>query len=190
MELRLAQTADSPLLRNLYAQYTDTAVTFEYLPAAEEFTRRIADTLISYPFLVCEDAGRAVGYTYAHRQMERAAYGWNAVLSVYVDQRFTSRGIGTRLYSALLALLQLQGVVNVYGGVTLPNEKSERLHEKMGFRLLGVYHKTGYKCGSWHDVAWFEKRLCTLPESPAPFLPFSCLPKENVLRILRTQDQL
>ena len=118
------------------------------------------------------------------------AYGWNAVLSVYVDQRFTSRGIGTRLYSALLALLQLQGVVNVYGGVTLPNEKSERLHEKMGFRLLGVYHKTGYKCGSWHDVAWFEKRLCTLPESPAPFLPFSCLPKENVLRVLRTQDQL
>ena len=190
MELRLAQTADSPLLRDLYAQYTDTAVTFEYLPAAEEFTRRIADTLISYPFLVCEDAGRAVGYAYAHRQMERAAYGWSAVLSVYVDQRFTSRGIGTRLYSALLALLQLQGVVNVYGGVTLPNEKSERLHEKMGFRLLGVYHKTGYKCGSWHDVAWFEKRLCTLPESPAPFIPFSCLHKENVLRILRTQDQL
>ena len=66
-------------------------------------------------------------------------------LSVYLGRPYTSQGIGKRLYCALIELLEKQGVKNVYGGVTLPNVKSEKLHLGLGFSCLGVYRRTGFK---------------------------------------------
>ena len=109
-----------------------------------------------------------LGYAYAHRQAERAAYQWNAELSIYLDPACTSRGLGRRMYAILLELLRLQGIRTAYGCVTLSNEKSNRLHLGMGFSLVGVYHNAGYKCGRWWDVAWYEKSLASYGEAPAP----------------------
>lgn len=68
-----------------YAQYIETGITFEYeLPSREEFARRIREFGGTYPYLIWEEDGRIVGYAYAHRQAERAAYQWNAELSVYL----------------------------------------------------------------------------------------------------------
>jgi phosphinothricin acetyltransferase len=76
------------------------------------------------------------------------------------------------LYTSLLALLPLQGYVNAYAGVTLPNPPSVGLHEAMGFRPVGVYERVGFKYGAWHDVAWFQRPLQTRPaEPPAPSRP-------------------
>lgn len=69
-------------------------------------------------------------------------------LSVYLDRSCTSRGLGRRLYGALIDILRLQGIRTVYGCVTVPNEKSEGLHQALGFRRLGTYRSTGYKCGA------------------------------------------
>ena len=169
MHLRLARAEDSDALRQIYAQYIETPVTFEYcLPSQQEFAARVAGILEYYPYLMCEEEGRLAGYAYAHRQMEREAYQWNAELSIYLHREFVSRGLGRRLYSALMELLRLQGIHTVYGGVTLPNEPSERLHRSLGFQCAGVYRSTGYKCGSWHDVAWFEKRLWPDDGEPVP----------------------
>lgn len=185
MELRLAVPEDSAALLSVYAQYIDTPVTFECaLPSEAEFAGRIRSIGAEYPYLVCREAGQPVGYAYAHRQMERAAYQWNAELSVYLDRGFTSRGLGTRLYRTLLELLRLQGIKNVYAGVTMPNEKSRRLHQSMGFRMLGIYRSTGYKCGRWHDVAWFEREIAPCDPQPAAPVPLSALPQETVRRVL------
>ena len=104
--------SDGARLQRIYAQYIDTPVTFECsLPGADAFSERIRRISAAYPFLVCENQdGTAVGYAYAHRQMEREAYQWNAELSVYLDADCTARGLGTRLYRALFAMLRLQGV--------------------------------------------------------------------------------
>ena len=58
-----------------------------------------------------------------------------------------------------------------YGVVTMPNDRSRALHEKMGFRLLGTYHKSGYKNGAWRDVVWFEKHIGSFDGVPAPLIP-------------------
>lgn len=52
--------------------------------------RRIEGIGRAYPYLLCREGERTVGYAYAHRQMEREAYQWNAELSVYLDRAFTS----------------------------------------------------------------------------------------------------
>ena len=164
MKLRFAAEKDCRSLLAIYAQYIDTAVTFEcWLPSEKEFTGRIRAITSNYPYLVCEDQGRIAGYT--------------------------ARGIGRRLYGALMELLRLQGVKNVYGGVTLPNAGSEGLHRALGFQLLGVYRHTGFKCGKWHDVGWFEKALSPCTGNPQPVLPIHRLDEKQRAGILRAFAQ-
>lgn len=90
---RFAAPADSAALLKIYGEYLDTPITFECaLPSEAEFAGRIAAVGREYPYLVCLEKGRIVGYAYAHRQAGRAAYQWNAELSVYLDRSCTSRG--------------------------------------------------------------------------------------------------
>lgn len=166
--LRFATPGDAEALLRIYAQYIDTSITFEYdLPSLTEFRERIDTISAEYPYIVHETAGVIDGYAYAHRYRERAAYQWGAELSVYVDRSAHGRGLGTRLYGALTALLRLQGVRTVYGVVTQPNEKSDRLHAAMGFTVAGIVRKAGFKAGRWHDVTTYEKAIADYDE-PAP----------------------
>lgn len=187
MEIRLARESDAAEILAVYAPYIrNTAVTFECeVPSPEEFRNRIRNISADYPYLVCVSDGIIVGYAYAHRQMERSAYRWNAELSVYLDGTYHRRGIGKALYGALLEILRLQNVQNVYGGVTVPNAPSEALHGHFGFTRLGTYHDTGYKCGAWHDVAWFEKSIGSHGSAPKEFVSIRELNPSAVAQILQ-----
>ena len=185
MQLHFATAADAPALLAIYRQYLDTPITFECaVPTEEEFAARVRDISGVYPYLVCEDGGEVIGYAYAHRQAERAAYQWNAELSVYLDRDHTGRGLGKRLYAALMELLRLQGVRTVYALVTVPNEKSEALHRAMGFRHMGTQRSTGYKDGAWRDVAWFEKAIGSYVDAPEPLGSIHDVPPEAAAGVL------
>ena len=104
-------------------------------------------------------------------------------LSIYLAPEAQGRGVGTVLYRCLIDLLEMQHVRILYGCVTLPNEKSRRLHEKLGFALTGVWHGSGWKFARWHDVGWFEKRLGG--DGPAqPVVPFPALDEEKIQECL------
>lgn len=165
--IRPAKAADAAALLEIYAPYVkQTAVTFEYeVPSVEEFAQRIEAISSFYPYLVCEADGVILGYAYAQRHKERAAYQWNAELSIYIAQDVCQKGIGTALYGALIELLLLQGVQNFYGCVTMPNEASDALHRKMGFSPCSIWHHAGYKLGKWHDIAWYEMNI-SITETP------------------------
>lgn len=164
---RLAKEQDAAALLSVYAPYVEnTAVTFEYeVPSVEEFARRIREILSFYPWLVCETEGEILGYAYANRHKERAAYQWDCELSVYIKEAAVGKGLGTVLYRALIRILEHQNVYNLYACVTMPNEKSERLHAALGFSPAGIWHHSGYKHGAWHDVAWYEKTCPQLPSA-------------------------
>lgn len=185
--LRTAREEDAEEIISIYAPYVkNTAVSFEYeTPSVQEFKKRIREILIDYPYLVCEVDGKIAGYTYAHRLFARKAYQWDVELSIYLSPQFQRQGIGSKLYAALIALLRMQHVRNLYALVTSPNAGSERLHEQFSFTLTGVYHKAGYKCGNWHDVLLFERLLMEEPQTPSPFLPFSMLDSDKIHEILQ-----
>lgn len=191
MKIRFATIADSDALLNIYSQYINTPITFEYvLPTQQEFADRIRDITFDYPYLVCESEGTLIGYAYAHRHMERVAYQWNVELSIYIDQNYTSKGIGKKLYLTLFELLKLQGVRNVYAGVTLPNEKSERLHRCLGFSEVGIYHNTGYKSGKWQDVIWFEKSIAPYGQEPTSILWIREVEDKKIRSILGNRETI
>lgn len=190
MWIRFAAPEDSQALLDIYRPYIDTNITFEYdLPTREEFARRISSIREKYPYLVCEEQGRPLGYAYAHPERDRAAYQWNAELSIYLAPDAVGHGIGKRLYGALMELLRLQGVKTAYGVVTSPNPASEGLHNALGFRLLGVHRSTGFKNGRWLDVLWFEKSIAPYYQNPEPVIPVNQLPQSLVQSVLRSFSQ-
>ena len=186
MILRPVRGEDVPAMRAIYAQYINTTVTFEYtLPDEAEFLRRVREVTETYPWLVGEAEERVIGYAYAHRYKERAAYAWDVELSVYTHRDCAGQGVGRRLYGALLALLALQGVYNAYARVTCPNEKSARLHQSMGFVKVGEEHGTGYKNGVWRDLFVYEKSRSPRDGAPAPVVPLCALDPAEVAAVLQ-----
>jgi len=113
----------------------------------------------SFPYLVCEADGVVVGYAYASKHSERAAYRYSANVSIYVKPSNHRQGIGKALYTKLFDLLRDQGIYTVFACITVPNEVSIELHKSLGFSEVGTFHNAGYKLGKWHDVIWFEKAL-------------------------------
>jgi len=186
ISLRVAKISDGAALAMIYAPYVEgTPITFEYVPpSAVEFSERIASKIEKYPFIVAEDGERIVAYAYASQFRVRAAFGWTAELSVYVDKDYHGKGIGKRLYSALIELVSMQGITNCVGTVVPPNAASEALHASLGFTLAGTMKNVGFKLGRWHDMMIFEKRLSS-PATPSEIIPFSRLDREKVISILK-----
>ncbi len=187
MKLRFAAPEDAEALLAIYACYIDTPITYEeVLPSPAAFAGRIREIGSVYPYLVAEEDGRILGYAYAHKIHERAAYQWSAELSVYLAPEARGRGLGTRFYTVLIALLRLMGVRTVTALVTLPNERSERLHRRMGFTPLCVYRHSGFKAGAWHDTCYFERQLGPY-DAPAPLRPVGKLDPAAVAAILEKE---
>lgn len=167
-KIRLATEADSVSILEIYAPFIrDTVITFENeVPTITEFKRRIFDIQKKYPWLVCEINGNIVGYAYASQFNDRAAYDWSSDFSIYINPQYQGKKIGKALYYCLFELSKLQGYCNAYAGVTLPNIKSERLHQSFGFNSIGVYQNAGFKLGNWYDVKWFGIKIKDYPKSP------------------------
>jgi len=136
---------------------------------------RIEHTTPVYPWLVAERDGEIVGYAYASKHRERAAYQWSVDVTVYIADKAQRQGVGRQLYGQLLELLRKQGFRMAYAGITLANRGSVGLHEAMGFVPVGVYRNVGYKLGAWRDVGWWELALQPTEPTPQPPTPFSLL---------------
>ena len=190
--LRRAHLEDAEAILEIYAPYIrNTNITFEYeVPSLSEFRDRMAGIMEGYPYLICEIDGIAAGYAYAHRYKERAAYQWDAELSVYLREGCERRGIGQAFYTALMEILKEQHVRNVYGIVTSPNPPSEALHAAMGFRLAGVSLKTGYKLGKWIDVSCFERPLGDPDSPPEELLTVHQVPQERIAQIIQAAERM
>ena len=184
MQLRFAVPSDAGALLRIYDEYINTSITFEYaLPSEAEFAARIADISAEYPYLALFDGDVPAAYAYAHRAQERAAYVWNAELSIYIAKAYTGHGLGRLLYEALMELLRRQGVKTVYGVVTSPNPPSEALHQAMGFHVAARFRDAGWKNGEWHDVTWFEREIAPHDGAPQPLRPIGEVGADEVLHV-------
>lgn len=184
--IRFATIDDAEKILSIYEPYIkNTAITFEYeVPSLEEFSSRIKNICKDYPYLVYEVDEKIVGYAYANRAMSRAAFNWNAELSIYIDENYRGQGAGKTLYSALLKILTHQNIVNVYALVVSPNSGSEKLHKYFGFKEIGLHHNTGYKLGKWHDLSYLCKIISNFGNPPKKFISVNDIDKNIIKNIL------
>jgi phosphinothricin acetyltransferase len=173
--IREANPSDGPAISRIYAPFVqNTPVTFEeQVPDGTAMTRRIEESIQSFPFLIAETNNQPIGYAYATSHRARASFRWSVDVSIYVEPAHHRRGIGRTLYGTLLPLLAEQGFFVAIAGITLPNAASVRLHESIGFEQIGIYKNIGFKLGQWRDVGWWQKQLNTPRANPREPVPWS-----------------
>lgn len=172
--IRAAVAGDAEAIAAIYAPIVaHTAISFETEPpGADEMRQRIAETQRRLPWLVGVDAsGRVLGYAYASRHRERAAYRWSVDTTVYIHEDARGRGIGGALYRELFRQLVALGYFQAFAIVVLPNDGSIALHESVGFRPVGVCRNAGFKLGQWRDVGWWQCELQAPVDPVEPRLP-------------------
>lgn len=157
----MATADDAEGMLDIYAPFIlNSGVTQETdVPSVKEFQQRIISNLAERPWLVCEINNEIAGYAYAGRHRDRKGYQWCTEPSVYISEKYYGFGIAHALYSALFDILRIQGYVNAYAVITLPNERSVAFHKNFGFDHLTIYKKIGYKLGQWHDVGWMQYEI-------------------------------
>lgn len=140
-------------------------------PDAAEMARRRADILAKgYPYLVAEQDGAVVGYSYASTYRARPAYRFTVENSVYVAPDRQRGGIGRALLPALIARCEqadFRLMVAVIGDSA--NMGSIRLHAACGFAHAGLLPDIGWKHGRWVDSVLMTRALGPgATEPPAP----------------------
>lgn len=159
--LRHCTPADAEQICSIYNHYVrETVITFEEAPVpVSEMAQRIADVSARLPWFVWEADKAILGYAYATPWKARAAYRHSVEASIYLAPQATGKGLGTRLYVALIEDLRQKGLHCVIGGAALPNPASVALHEKLGFTRVAEFREVGFKLGRWVDVAYWEFML-------------------------------
>ncbi len=189
MMIRLATIHDTEQILEIYTPYVqNNNISFETIvPSKEEMETRIEHVLVDNPWIVLEEGNSVLGYAYASKHRERAAYRWSVDISIYIRQDCRGKGIGKVLYAALISILKLQGYYNVYAGICLPNEASVGIHEHFGFKKIAHYNNVGYKFGQWHDVGWWELSLKQHKPDPKEPLSLNSISKEELLKALKQE---
>ncbi len=169
-------------------------------PSVEEFRGRIEKVLERFPYIVVEevtygvvdaagnsdDSGieagrkqrrRILGYAYASLFHARKAYQWCAEMSIYVRSDERGRGIGRLLYEDLERRLKEMGYLNLNACIGYPEAEDEhltfasvRFHERMGYSMVGEFHKCGFKFGRWYNMVWMEKLIGEHTDTPGEII--------------------
>ena len=161
--IRDAAERDMAAVAEIYRGYVlDGLASFETdPPSAGEMDRRRSGIQHSgLPYYVAEVDGTVAGYAYAGRYRARIAYRYTVEDSIYVSPDRSGRGVGLALLSALierctaLGYRQMLAVIGDSG-----NAASIRLHEKAGFRKVGLLPSVGFKLGRWVDAVLMQRPL-------------------------------
>ncbi|NNM54673.1 MAG: N-acetyltransferase [Spirochaetales bacterium] len=159
--IRKVNPQDASDLCAIYNPYVqNTIVTFEETPVSEDQMRdRIRAQGNQFPWLVFEEQKSVLAYAYASSWKERSAYRFTVETTVYVHPDARGRGCGSALYHTLLPTLQAQGFHRAVACLALPNEDSQRLHEKFGFKQVATFSEVGFKFGRWLAIGYWELSL-------------------------------
>jgi L-amino acid N-acyltransferase YncA len=142
--------------RTIYAEGIATGnATFETTaPTWEAWDKRHLPELR----VVAIGESTVLGWAALSSVSDRCVYGGVAEESVYVAESARGRGIGKRLLEELIGRSEMAGIWTIQTGIFPENEASLRLHEKVGFRIVGIRERIGQLDGVWRDVVFLERR--------------------------------
>jgi L-amino acid N-acyltransferase YncA len=102
--------------------------------------------------------GRVVGWTAVGPVSDRCVYGGVVENSVYVGEDARGQGVGRLLLEQLIRSTDAAGIWTIQTGIFPENDASVRLHERVGFRVVGRRERLGKLRGVWRDVLLLERR--------------------------------
>lgn len=159
---------DLEAINDIYNHYVaETHITFDDEPTTMEWRREwfshYAPTGPHRLFVATGD-GSVAGYASSSRFRPKPGYLTSVEMSIFLAPDAVGRGLGSKLYEALLGALEGEDVHRAYAGIALPNPASIALHERFGFKRVAHFSEQGRKFGRYWDVDWFERPLGGAPE--------------------------
>jgi phosphinothricin acetyltransferase len=157
--IRPARASDAQVARDIYAWHVagGTATFDTVAPEAQAWTAKIDDFAArGWPFLVAERETQVVGYAYAARFRDRAAYAATCEDSIYIAHEARGLGIGTALMLALLASARASGFEQMIAVIGGGEPASVALHAKCGFVHAGRLRNVGHKFGRVLDSVYMQ----------------------------------
>ncbi len=145
-----------PAAERIYLDGIATGVaTFETMaPSWETWDSEHLDDLR----VVALDRDAVVGWAALSAVSDRCVYGGVTEDSVYVAESSRGQGVGRRLLEELIARSEAAGIWTIQAGIFPENAASLRLHESVGFRVVGVRERIGKLHGNWRDIVFLERR--------------------------------
>ena len=158
---RLARAADAEAIARIYNQGIEERIaTFETASrSGEQIAAQLAEKGDRFPTVVVERDGPVVAWATAGPYRSRPAYAGVAEHSVYVDRAARGTGAGRAALEALFAAYAERGFWKLVSRIFPENVASLTLHERAGFRVVGVYRRHGKLDGAWRDCVIVEKLL-------------------------------
>jgi L-amino acid N-acyltransferase YncA len=102
--------------------------------------------------------GEVLGWVAVSAVSSRCVYAGVVEHSVYVGPDARGRGVGTALLRALIRSTEQAGIWTIESGIFPENAASLRLHQSVGFRVVGTRERVGRHHGRWRDVILLERR--------------------------------
>lgn len=150
-----AEHADAVL--RIYQEGLDTGnASFE--TDAPSWSSFDAAHLTKHRFVVVDDTGDVVAWSALSPVSSRCVYAGVAESSVYAAACGRGRGAGRQALAAVIESSERDGIWTLQAGIFPENTPSLRLHELMGFRVVGIRERVGRHHGQWRDVILLERR--------------------------------
>jgi phosphinothricin acetyltransferase len=161
LHARLAIRSDAAAIAEIYNQGIEERIaTFETAPrSADDVLAQLAEKGDRYPTVVVERDGRVVAWAGAGPYRARPAYAGVAEHSVYVARHARGAGAGRAALDALAREYEARGFWKLVSRIFPENTPSLALHERAGFRVVGVYRRHGRLHGAWRDCVIVERLL-------------------------------
>jgi L-amino acid N-acyltransferase YncA len=158
---REATPADAAAIAAIYNEgIADRIATFETEPrTTAQLAALLTDKGDRYPTVVVERNGEVIAWASAGAYRSRPAYAGVAEHSVYVSRAARGSGAGRAALEALFRAYAQRGFWKLVSRIFPENVASLALHERCGFRVVGVYARHGKLEGEWRDCVIVEKLL-------------------------------
>lgn len=161
LQTRLATPADAAAIASIYNEgIAGRIATFETEPRTPaQLATQLVDKGDRFPTVVVERGGEIVAWASAGAYRSRPAYAGVAEHSVYVTRAARGTGAGRAALEALCRAYAERGFWKILSRIFPENTASLALHERCGFRVVGIYHRHGKLEGEWRDCVIVERLL-------------------------------
>lgn len=173
LNIRPATRADLERLHAIYAYHVVHGTgSWEYEPPTHDvFAERYeAVYAAGFPYLVAEQGGLVLGYSYASAFRPRIGYRFTCEDSIYVAPDAQRRGVARALLAELIARCTARGLRQMLAIIgDSENTASIELHRDLGFTLEANARGLGYKFG--RELGWvMMRRSLAVEPQAAPVL--------------------
>lgn len=163
LTLRPARPNDWEAIKRIYIEGIETKLaTFETSCSVPDTDTDWFNGKIDQSIYVAIENDQVIGWSALSPVSDRCVYGGVGEVSVYVTSGATGKGIGKMLLDKLIDFAEQNNIWTLQAGIFSDNRASIKLHEKGGFRLVGIREKLGKLDGDWKDVALMERRSETI----------------------------